>query len=48
LASLPPLVNTISSVRQPSNSATWSRAFSNAAFAGASPIAARWVAEGLL
>ncbi len=34
-ASLPPLVNTTSSAAQPSRAATWLRAVSKAAFAGA-------------
>jgi hypothetical protein len=35
LASLPPLVKTISPLRQPSNAATWARAVSRATFAAA-------------
>jgi hypothetical protein len=35
LASLPPLVNTTSCVRQPSKAATWARAFSTMSRAGA-------------
>jgi len=39
-ASLPPLVNTTSSCAQPSNAATWARAFSSAALgAGAAQCA---------
>nr|WP_287092457.1 hypothetical protein [Mesorhizobium sp.] len=43
LASLPPLVNTISSVAQSSSAATWLRAFSSAAFAG---MLAQWPLDG--
>ena len=44
LASLPPLVNTISSAAQPSSAATSARALSKADFAGA---LAQWPLEGL-
>ena len=43
-ASLPPLVNTISSGEAPRSAATWLRARSNPTFAGA---LAQWPLEGL-